>query len=155
MEGETLVHGEDDGIGEEQVAGGHTFTLSGKGKKEKKSRQVLRTGRSSENVTGRSGHGAGTIGRNSGPWPNDRHCSPTGFGHHGQDKVENDLLELNAIGEDGGQRRREPGYPNLILTPWVLGRRVLLEVYGPPGITHMTGHVLEAYRADCETRSKH
>ncbi len=26
------------------------------------------------------------------------------------------------------------GYPDLILTPWVLGRRVPLEVYGPSGI---------------------
>ena len=47
------------------------------------------------------------------------------------------------------------GYPDLILTPWVLGRRVPLEVYGPPGIKHMTTHVLEAYRADFDTRSKH
>jgi ribonuclease Z len=47
------------------------------------------------------------------------------------------------------------GYPDLILTPWVLGRRVPLEVYGPPGIKHMTEHVLEAYRADHETRAKH
>ena len=47
------------------------------------------------------------------------------------------------------------GYPDLILTPWVLGRRVPLEVYGPPGIKHMTTHVLEAYRADFETRSQH
>jgi ribonuclease BN (tRNA processing enzyme) len=47
------------------------------------------------------------------------------------------------------------GYPDLILTPWVLGRRVPLEVYGPPGIRHMTTHVLEAYRADFETRTKH
>ena len=30
------------------------------------------------------------------------------------------------------------GYPDLILTPWVLGRRVPLEVYGPSGIAHMT-----------------
>lgn len=47
------------------------------------------------------------------------------------------------------------GYPDLILTPWVLGRRVPLEVYGPTGIQAMTDHVLEAYRADFETRSKH
>jgi ribonuclease Z len=47
------------------------------------------------------------------------------------------------------------GYPDLILTPWVLGRRVPLEVYGPPGIKHMTEHVLEAYRDDFDTRSKH
>src|SRR4029450_6735073 len=47
------------------------------------------------------------------------------------------------------------GYPDLILTPWVLGRRVPLEVYGPAGIKAMTGHILEAYRDDFETRSKH
>src|SRR5215510_8496130 len=46
------------------------------------------------------------------------------------------------------------GYPDLILTPWVLGRRVPLEVYGPTGIKGMTEHVLEAYRADFETRTK-
>jgi ribonuclease BN (tRNA processing enzyme) len=46
------------------------------------------------------------------------------------------------------------GYPDLILTPWVLGRRVPLEVYGPRGIAHMTEHVLEAYREDFATRSK-
>ena len=31
------------------------------------------------------------------------------------------------------------GYADLILTPWVLGRRVPLEVYGPSGIKSMTG----------------
>src|SRR5215510_10767662 len=46
------------------------------------------------------------------------------------------------------------GYPDLILTPWVLGRRVPLEVYGPTGIKAMTEHILEAYRADFESRSK-
>jgi ribonuclease BN (tRNA processing enzyme) len=46
------------------------------------------------------------------------------------------------------------GYPDLILTPWVIGRRVPLEVYGPSGIKAMTEHVLEAYRADFETRTK-
>jgi len=44
------------------------------------------------------------------------------------------------------------GYPDLILTPWALGRRVPLEVYGPTGIKGMTEHVLEAYKADFETR---
>jgi len=47
------------------------------------------------------------------------------------------------------------GYPDLILTPWVLGRRVPLEVYGPTGIKAMTDHILEAYHADFETRSQH
>ena len=46
------------------------------------------------------------------------------------------------------------GYPDLILTPWVLGRRVPLEVHGPAGIKAMTEHVLEAYKADFETRTK-
>jgi len=46
------------------------------------------------------------------------------------------------------------GYPDLILTPWVLGRRVPLEVYGPAGIKDMTTHIFEAYRADFESRSK-
>ena len=46
------------------------------------------------------------------------------------------------------------GYPDLILTPWVIGRRVPLEVHGPRGIKAMTEHVLEAYRADFETRTK-
>jgi len=47
------------------------------------------------------------------------------------------------------------GYPDLILTPWVLGRRVPLEVYGPTGLNDMTTHILEAYRVDFEVRSKH
>src|SRR5882762_11268600 len=46
------------------------------------------------------------------------------------------------------------GYPDLILTPWVLGRRVPLEVYGPAGISAMTTHVLEAYSSDFEARTK-
>jgi ribonuclease BN (tRNA processing enzyme) len=46
------------------------------------------------------------------------------------------------------------GYPDLILTPWVLGRRVPLEAYGPTGIKAMTEHLLEAYSADFETRTR-
>lgn len=45
------------------------------------------------------------------------------------------------------------GYPDLILTPWTLGRQVPLEVYGPRGIKAMTEHLLEAYRVDIETRT--
>ncbi|MBU1012298.1 MAG: MBL fold metallo-hydrolase [Bacteroidetes bacterium] len=44
------------------------------------------------------------------------------------------------------------GYPDLILTPWVLGRDKPLEVYGPEGIKHMTEHILEAYREDIRYR---
>jgi ribonuclease Z len=46
------------------------------------------------------------------------------------------------------------GYADLILTPWIYGRRMPLEVYGPPGIKAMTEHLLEAYRADFESRTR-
>jgi ribonuclease BN (tRNA processing enzyme) len=46
------------------------------------------------------------------------------------------------------------GYPDLILTPWVLGRRVPLEVYGPRGIMQMTEHVLAAYSEDFVARTR-
>ena len=45
------------------------------------------------------------------------------------------------------------GYPDLIFSPWTLGRRFPLEVYGPKGIKSMTEHLLEAYRDDIETRT--
>jgi ribonuclease BN (tRNA processing enzyme) len=46
------------------------------------------------------------------------------------------------------------GYPDLMFTPWVLGRTQPLEVYGPSGIKDMTTHILEAYKVDFESRSK-
>jgi len=45
------------------------------------------------------------------------------------------------------------GFPDLIFSPWTLGRRVPLEVYGPAGMAAMTAHILEAYRVDIETRT--
>jgi ribonuclease BN (tRNA processing enzyme) len=45
------------------------------------------------------------------------------------------------------------GYPDLIFTPWTIGRRVPLEVYGPKGLKAMTDHLQEAYRVDIETRT--
>ena len=44
------------------------------------------------------------------------------------------------------------GYPDLIFTPWVMGRKVPLEVYGPKGIKAMTDHILAAWQADIEER---
>ncbi|MGC1121786.1 MAG: MBL fold metallo-hydrolase [Candidatus Methanofastidiosia archaeon] len=44
------------------------------------------------------------------------------------------------------------GYPDLIFTPWVLGRHTPLEVYGPPGINAMTNHILAAYEDDITER---
>jgi ribonuclease BN (tRNA processing enzyme) len=46
------------------------------------------------------------------------------------------------------------GYPDLILTPWAMGRKSPLEVYGPKGIKAMTDNVLAAYVQDIEIRSK-
>jgi ribonuclease BN (tRNA processing enzyme) len=44
------------------------------------------------------------------------------------------------------------GYPDLILTPWVMGRRKPVAVYGPKGLKAMTKHVLQAWRVDIENR---
>lgn len=44
------------------------------------------------------------------------------------------------------------GYPDLILTPWVLDREEPLEVYGPPGTQAMTEHILAAYLEDIRDR---
>lgn len=44
------------------------------------------------------------------------------------------------------------GYPDLILTPWVLERDEPLHVYGPPGLRDMTDHLLAAYRQDIRER---
>lgn len=44
------------------------------------------------------------------------------------------------------------GYPDLILTPWVLGRTEPLQVFGPKGIKPMTEHILKAYREDIDIR---
>ena len=44
------------------------------------------------------------------------------------------------------------GYPDLILTPWVMGRNEPLEVYGPEGIEEMTNHIIKAYNDDIKYR---
>ncbi len=44
------------------------------------------------------------------------------------------------------------GYADLILTPWVLGRREPLQVFGPPGTKTMTDHLLAAYERDIQER---
>jgi ribonuclease BN (tRNA processing enzyme) len=44
------------------------------------------------------------------------------------------------------------GYPDLILTPWVLGREKPLKVFGPKGTARMTSHLLEAYSEDINNR---
>jgi ribonuclease BN (tRNA processing enzyme) len=46
------------------------------------------------------------------------------------------------------------GYPDLIFTTWVQGRDKPLRVYGPKGIVAMTSHVLMAWQADIDIRTK-
>jgi ribonuclease BN (tRNA processing enzyme) len=45
------------------------------------------------------------------------------------------------------------GFPDLIFTPWVMGRREPLAVYGPIGIRAMTEHVLKAWQIDIDART--
>jgi len=44
------------------------------------------------------------------------------------------------------------GYPDLILTPWIMGRDEPLEVFGPEGIINMTKNILNAYQEDIRYR---
>ena len=45
------------------------------------------------------------------------------------------------------------GYPDLILSPWVFGRKAL-DVYGPEGTAEMTQYILKAYRRDIKIRTQ-
>ena len=44
------------------------------------------------------------------------------------------------------------GYPDLILTTWVMRRTKPLEVYGPHGLKRMTDNILKAYSEDIKIR---
>lgn len=44
------------------------------------------------------------------------------------------------------------GYPDLILTTWVMGRRTPLQAYGPVGLKNMTRHILAAWDEDIHMR---
>jgi len=46
------------------------------------------------------------------------------------------------------------GYPDVIFSPWVVGRSVPLEVYGPVGTSAMTSHLKQAYAQDIQTRTE-
>ena len=45
------------------------------------------------------------------------------------------------------------GYPDLIFSPWVVGRKDALEAYGPKGLRAMTDHLIAAYSEDVEVRT--
>jgi ribonuclease BN (tRNA processing enzyme) len=46
------------------------------------------------------------------------------------------------------------GYPDLIFTTWVQGRRAPLKVYGPTGLEAMTKYIMLAWQADIDIRTK-
>lgn len=46
------------------------------------------------------------------------------------------------------------GLPDLILTPWVFGRAMPLELYGPTGIRSMSDNILKAYEQDQHIRTE-
>jgi ribonuclease BN (tRNA processing enzyme) len=45
------------------------------------------------------------------------------------------------------------GYPDVILTSWVMRRHGALQVFGPPGLQAMTDHVLAAWAEDINIRT--
>jgi ribonuclease BN (tRNA processing enzyme) len=46
------------------------------------------------------------------------------------------------------------GYPDLIFTPWTMGREEPLQVWGPSGLGRLTEKLLEAYDADLRERCR-
>jgi len=44
------------------------------------------------------------------------------------------------------------GYSDLIITSWIMRRRLPLQVYGPPGLKRMTDHLLASFSEDIEIR---
>ena len=46
------------------------------------------------------------------------------------------------------------GYPDLIFTPWVMGREAPLTAYGPRGLKKMTAHIEKAWEKDIDVRRR-
>jgi ribonuclease BN (tRNA processing enzyme) len=46
------------------------------------------------------------------------------------------------------------GFADVMLTPWVMGRKEPLEVYGPPGIQAMAEYIRKAYDVDIKNRTE-
>jgi ribonuclease BN (tRNA processing enzyme) len=74
-----------------------------------------------------------------------RRAAATGIEALGAEKL--DVVFLTHLHSD-----HTLGLADLIFTPWVLGREVPLEVYGPPGTQGMVEHLLLAYDADIHNR---
>jgi ribonuclease Z len=65
-----------------------------------------------------------------------------------------DILTLTRVFVTHLHSDHTAGYPDLMLTPAVGGRADPLQVYGPPGIRHMTEAVQEAYREELKMRRR-
>ncbi len=63
-----------------------------------------------------------------------------------------DVTELNRAFLTHLHSDHTAGYPDLILTPWVLGRKGPLIVHGPRGLKSMTRDLLAAYAEDIRER---
>ena len=63
-----------------------------------------------------------------------------------------DVVNLNRLFVTHLHTDHTLGFPDLIFTPWVLGREEPLVVYGPPGIRAMSEHLLKAYEQDVNLR---
>jgi len=46
------------------------------------------------------------------------------------------------------------GYPDLIFTTWVMGRKHKLQAFGPVGLKRMTKHIIAAWKEDIDVRIK-
>src|SRR5215472_10578079 len=46
------------------------------------------------------------------------------------------------------------GLADLMITPWIMGRKEPLELYGPAGTQDMVNHILEAYEVDRKIRTE-
>ncbi len=46
------------------------------------------------------------------------------------------------------------GYPDVIFTTWIMGRREPLLVFGPPGLKRMTDRIMDTWREDLDIRIK-
>ncbi len=69
---------------------------------------------------------------------------------HGFDEL--NATELNIVFITHLHSDHTLGYPDLIFSPWVLGRKEPLEAYGPHGLKNMTAHIEEAWSEDIRVR---
>jgi len=63
-----------------------------------------------------------------------------------------DVKKLNRVFLTHLHSDHTVGLPDLLYTPWVLGRNAPLQIYGPPGTRNLATHISQAYREDVQVR---